>query len=219
MNRTRMGDIWPTIAQLWREIAHCGGRCIKAHDSSVGLCKSHVVDGSSSNRPTTHCQYRYPSPRRSGPFWARPTPLFCGPQGILRSFAGLVQKALVLTPQNAESLNDKTKQKKGSNQCLTSVLFSPRRPSRRFRHVSTATLSAGLPVPQPVPSLQTLWVVIPSRVQSLVALLAHCVTKSQTSAAKAKTRLSIGAANNFDRRSGTPCAAVLHFPTNISGGQ
>jgi hypothetical protein len=115
----------------------------------------------------------------------------------------LAQKTLVLNAQSADSLILKTKQKKGSNQCFTSVLFSPLRPSRRSRHVfSTAILSAALPALQPALSLRMRWVATLSRVLSPVALLARCVTKSRASANKQKTPLSIGATSNFDRRSG-----------------
>jgi hypothetical protein len=203
LNQTGMGDIWPTAAQLWRESAQYAWVSITVNDRSFGLCRYNLSDRSPSNRPSTHCQYRYPSPRRSGPSWSRPTPLLHDLSGTFRRFMSLVQKTLVLNAQSAESLADRSKQKKGSNQCFTSVLFSPLRPSRRSRHVfSTAILSAALPALQPALSLRMRWVATLSRVLSPVALLARCVTKSRASAAKQKTRLSIGATNNFDRRSG-----------------
>jgi hypothetical protein len=219
MIRTEMREILPTTAQLWREIAQLVGGAIMANDRSDKLCKLDDIKRSQSNWPTIHCHYRYPSPRRSGPFWVRPTPPSFDLLETLHRFVGLVQKTLVLTTQSAVSSWRKTKQKKGSSQCFTSVLFSPLRPSRHFRHVSTTILSAALPALQLVPSSQTHWVATLSQVPSLVALLVRCVTKSRAFAAKLNKHLSVGAANNFDRRSGTPCAAVLHFPTNIFGDQ
>jgi hypothetical protein len=65
------------------------------------------------------------------------------------------------------------------------------------------TLSAALPALQLVLSSQTLQAATLSQAQSLVALLARFVTKSQASAAK-NIPSQFGATKHFDRRSGYP---------------
>ena len=215
MIRIAMRDYQPTRTQLWREFAHIKRLAAKADDSCVSLCKSEFVDGSHNERATLHCQYRYPSPRRSDPFLGlRPTSLFQRPLGVFRRCLLAVQKMLVLLAQNADSTRNKTKQNsmqyKGSNLCLNSVLSSPRQQSLRFPHVSTATLSAALPVLQWVRLPRTLLVATLSLALSLVALLARFVTKSQASAAK-NIPSQFGAHRNFDRRSGYPLSGGFAF--------
>jgi hypothetical protein len=113
-----------------------------------------------------------------------------------------VHKTLVLNTLSGDSLVHKAKQKKGSIQCFTSVLFSPLRLSCRSRLVfSTLILSAALP------GLRQVFLALNSLVLTLLQglplgrLLVRYVMKSRKSAAKHKARLSIGATNNFDRRS------------------
>ena len=206
MTRTAMREYWPTKTQLWRESAHIGLSAPKADDRCVSLCKSEFVDGSHNERATLHCQYRYPSPRRSDPFFkVRPTPLFLRPLGVFRRHVFAAQKMLVLRLQSADSVRNKIKQNsmqnKGSNLCLNSVLSSPRQQSLRFPHVLTTTLSAGLPALQLVLSSLTSQAAVLSPVPLLVAQLVRFVTKSRASAAK-NTLSQFGAFQNFDRRSG-----------------
>ena len=210
-----MRDNRPTVTQLWRETAHAGRPTTKADDSRFSLCKSWIVDGSQNQRTALHCQYRYPSPRRSDPILGfRPTPLFWGPLGVFRRCFRAVQKMLVLHVQNADSKRNKTKQtsmqNKGSKLCLNSVLSSPRQQSLRFPHVSTTTLSAALPAQQQALSSQTLQVATPLPVPSLVAQPARFVTRSQASAAKNIPSL-LGAFQKFDRRSGFSLSGDFAF--------
>ncbi len=208
-----MRDIWPTIAQLWREMAHLHGVAQTGNDTPTALCERPVVGGPSSNRAALNCQYRYPSPRRSDPVWVRPTPLFAVLSGEICRFKTKLKKMLVLKGQKADSGRNKTKQismhKKGSNQCLNSVFFSPRLQSHHFPHVSTTTLSAALPAQQLVQSSLTHSVATLSQVPSLVAQLVHFVTKSRTSAAKTHPRF--GAIKSLSRRSGTSLSGGFAF--------
>ncbi len=212
---TTMRDYQPTGTQLWRETAHIGQSMTKADDSCVSLCKSRFVVGSHNARATLHCQYRYPSPRRSGPYFrARLTPLFALPLGVFRRCVRTVQKTLVLQVQNADSKRNETKQNsmhnKGSNLCLNSVLSSPQQQSLRFPHVSTTTLSAALPALQQALLSLTQQAATLLPVPSLVALLARFVTKSQASAAK-NIPSQFGATKHFDRRSGLPLSGGFAF--------
>ena len=180
-----MREFWPSEMQLWREMAHFSGRPDLSTDRYRVVCKRLDVGRSSSKRSASHCQYRYPSPRRSGPFGFRPTPLGLSGNGEFCQSCDCCEKTLVLARNCADSGRYKTKQIKGSIPCKLSVFFSPQRPSRRFRHVSITTSSAALlaqPRVQswPTPSAQT-----QSPAQSPAVLPALCATKSPTSAAKA----------------------------------
>ena len=204
----------PIKLQLWREMAHFEGALIAGNDSADGLCKSAYVDGPSSNRSFLHCQYRYPSPRRSGPFGSRPTPLFAGLLVELRRLSRLAQKTLVLWRQTADSSANKptqnSMQNKGSTLCSISVFFSPLWLSRLFRRASTMTSSAASRVRPLVLSSQAPRVATPSLVRLLVAPQARCVTNSLVSAAKANTPL-FGASIQYDRRSGIPLSGGFAF--------
>lgn len=213
------GDFRPMVMQLWREMAQNGQARTMADDRSETACERQIVNGSPSNRPATYCQYRYPSPRRSGPLRARPTPfalLRAGSMalgtcktGDLRQSTDAAQKTLVLQAQSSDSAPNKTKQNKGSYLCNLSVLSSPLRPSVHFLRASTTILNAALQALPLVRSSQTAQVAMRLPVRSLGAPLAHCVTKSRASAAKTST--SFGAPNLLNRRAGYPCAAVLRL--------
>ncbi len=215
MMLTCMRELWPTDLQLWRESAHFGQSTMKVDDSRGSLCKSNFVDGSLDQSTALHCQYRYPSPRRSDPFSGlRPTSLFLRSLEVFRRSFRAVQKMLVLLGQNADSTPNKTKQtsmqNKGSNLCLNSVLSSPRQQSLRFPLVSTTTLNAALPALQLVQSSLTQLAATLSQGPSLVALLARFVTKSQASAAK-NIPSQFGAITHFDRRSGFSLSGGFAF--------
>ena len=211
MDQADMRENWPTEMQLWREMAHLSGALQTGNDRSVLLCKSLFVDRPPSNRSALHCQYRYPSPRRSGPIWARPTPLLRQIAGDLRLFRRCIEKTLVLPVQTADSVRKNTKQNqmqnKGSKLCLNSVLSSQLQQSLRFLHVSTMICSAVSLAQRLVPLSQTRQALTLSPAQSLVAQLAHFATRSHASAAKAITSLR-GTSKHIDRRSGY----------NLSGG-
>ena len=202
----------PMTTQLWREMAHFDGAAHEGSDRSFGLCNDTNVDGSLSNRTSLHCQYRYPSPRRSGPFGSRPTPLFHGVVVDFRCSCKPREKNLVLqvetTDSDANKIKHETVQNKGSQKCLNSVLSSLSQPSRRFPRASTMTSNAGLRARPLVPSPQTLLASIRSQVRLWAVQLACCATNSPVSAAK--TFASSGVFTHFDRRSGSSRAAVLH---------
>jgi len=202
------------ITQLWRESAHLGARAVTPNDTASILCNVQCVDGPTSKRSSLHCQYRYPSPRRSGPFGPGPTPLSGIPLVDLRRVSGAVQKALELWAQTPDSALNKIeqskKQNKGSKLCLKSVFFLPQRRSRLFRRVWTMTSNAVLQArlrgplsqvqPAATPSLGLLW----------AALLARFATKSHVSAVKAQTPFR-GAHHQFDRRSGHPLSGGFAY--------
>jgi hypothetical protein len=213
-----MRGFWPINTQLWREMAHFDGIVRKVDDRPDLVCQRNLIDSPPSNRASIICQYRYPSPRRSGPLRARSTPLFarlfaqravdlCRP-------AQITQKTLVLQGETFDSaqiiLTQNSMHKKGSNPCLNSVLFSPLRLSRRFRHVSTLILSAALSVQQAGQSSPMKSVLTRSSALPLAAQLAHFVTTSRASVAKA-IALLFGTTNNFDRRSGFPPSGGFSF--------
>lgn len=189
--RSTLGGFWPIAAQLWREMACFRGAVKSGNDSAQTLCKPSDVARMSSNYPAPHCQYRYPYPRRSGPFGTGPTPLRTRSnasfRAVLRNLSLFCQKTLELPRQTLDSASYKLgafPYKKGSKICKNSNSFSPQRPSRHFRHVLIATLSVApqalsqvLLSPRPLAS-------IPSRVPSLVALQAGSATKSRPSVAK-----------------------------------
>lgn len=204
-----MGGYWPTQMQLWRESAHFDGLSQMGDDRSESLCNDHLIGGSFSNRTALHCQYRYPSPRRFGPFRAGPTfsPRFAVTE--LCRFRDHIQKTLVLLTQTSNSGGHKTNQIRGSNLCNISVLSSPPRQSSLFPHVSTMISNVARLALQPVRLLLTLRVAtfLPGRL--LAARLAYCVTTSPASAAK--TSAPSGAPNTFDRRSGYPLSGVFAF--------
>lgn len=220
----KMRGYQPMKIQLWRETAHLCAALKTTDDRSIALCKSTYVEGSASNPALLHCQYRYPSPRRSGPFWARPTPLFAARMGDLRLHARAPQKTLVLRAQNADSARHNITQNKGSNLCNLSVLFSPSQQLARFRHVSTMILNAALQALPVVRSSRTRLASTRSRALLSVVLLARCVTNSRASAAKtlasfgALTIRLLRATNTFSRRSGFPLSGGFAFPTNLAEG-
>ncbi len=202
----------PTL--FWRELAEVGGVPCEADDSPASLCEREGVVGSSSKRPTTHCQYRYPSPRRSGPSGSRPTPFIPvwlvasekgGEQaGGLRSLMTPLNFFLVLQRKTADSTPHKTKQNKGSPSWFISDFFLPPRRSYHSQRVSTATLSGALRALPLVLWWQTALAQAPSLVHSLVVPLARCATRLHASAAKA-SRQHIAphrAIHQFDRRAG-----------------
>jgi len=195
----------PIKMQLWRELAYLSVSCFESDDRADLLCKPTNVDGSPSNRSVPHCQYRYPSPRRSGPFGSRPTPLFLRGLVDLCRVAPWVQKTLVLHAQRADSNGNKptqnSMQNKGSTLCLNSVFFSPLRLSRLFRSAWTMTSNVVLQGPLRALSSQAPQVAMLSQVQLSAAPLARCATKSLVSAAKANAPLA-GAFIQFDRRAG-----------------
>lgn len=202
-----LGGFWPSNLQPWREIAHVKGRMKFVDDSLLAACHGSGVAGSSSNWPATYCQYRYPSPRRSGPLRVRPTSLPNANVGDLCRSSRAAQKSLVFEWQRADSAPYKTKQKKGSYLCNLSVLSSLLRPSGLLAHVWTTILNAGLRAPQRVQSSLTAQAVMPSRVPSLVAQPVRFATKLRGSVAK--TNALSGAQHHLNRRTGRPCAAVF----------
>ncbi len=180
-----MREFWPTYTQLWREMAHFPAGLIMAADRLGPLCQRRDVDRPSSKRAVPHCQYRYPSPRRSGPSGSRPTPSGFVRIGEICQSRERREKLLVLAGDCADSAPYKTKQNKGSKTCKHSVFFSPQRPSRRFRPVSTMTFSVVPWVPQQAPSSLTPLAQTLSPALSLVASPVACATKSPRSAVKA----------------------------------
>ena len=191
IKRALLGGIQPMTPQLWREMAHLAGLHTAAHDRSDFPCHR-LHEGWKDNVLTKlHCQYRYPSPRRSGPFGFRPTPLSAQGAVDLCQLETSVQKTLVLGAQSSDSAMHNTKQKKGSILCNLSVLSSLLPRLAHFPHVSTVTSSVASRVPQLAPLSQTAQVATPSQAPSLVAQLARFVTKSRASAAK--TNASFGA--------------------------
>lgn len=211
----------PTL--FWRELAEVRGVPREVDDSPASLCERDGVVGSSSKRPTTHCQYRYPSPRRSGPSGSRPTPFIPvrlvaseegGEQaGGLRSFATPFHFFLVLQRKTADSTPHKTKQNKGSPSWFISDFFLPQRRLSHSRHVLTATLSGALRALPLVLWWQTASAQAPSLVHSLVAPLVRCATRLHASAAKA-SRQHIAphrAIHQFDRRAGFSLSGGFAF--------
>ena len=202
MTQGNLRGNWPIETQLWRELAHLGGRADTGDDSSNVSCNCVNVAGLMTKQSALRLRKRYPSPRRSGPFRVRPTPLFAGE---LRRRTGMVEKTLVLQVQNADSARNKTNQNKGSNLCNLSVSFSPSRPSARFRPVLTTISSAGLrALPQVrssrMPRVSTLSPALP-----LVALRARFATKLPTFVAN-RLIAPFGVPDFINRRSGaSPC--------------
>jgi len=180
-----MRRFWPIDPQLWREMAHSIELAETRDDSPVGLCDGPYVDGLFSKQSGSHCQYRYPSPRRSGISRSRPTPPFARKVDAFCRSRERDEKTLVLMDESADSARHKINQNKGSTLCLNSVSSSRLRPSRRFPHVSTTTLNVALQVQLQGPLSRTPLVEMRSPAPSQAALLALCATNSRPSAAKA----------------------------------
>ncbi len=180
MSGRGVGGFWPMQAQLWREMAHSAGRLIKGHDRLGDLCQPFIVDGLFNNQPPTYCQYRYPSPRRSGPFsGAGPTPPFWGATADPYRAPARVQKGLVFGGKTADSVAHNNKQSKGSIQCNIFVLSPHSRPSLRFpRAFWTTTLNGVWPGRRQVRSLRTWSAATSSPGPSRAVPQALCATKS-----------------------------------------
>lgn len=216
---TVMGGDWPSDLQLGRESAESCPKVKFAADRAGVLCNSRVVAGMLSKQERTHCRYRYPSPRRSGPFLVRPTPKGFCPIADLRHSDLAGKKTLVLMGQTSDSAAHKTKQNKGSIQCTNSKSFLPQRPRYRCRPVSTMIWNGASPVPRQARSSQTRPVAMSSQGPSLAALLAPCVTRSRTSAANgtSPSRAPV-AQTQINRRSGSrPSGGFLFLITKTEG--
>lgn len=193
-----IGGIRRSKMQFWRENADPRHPALLGDDGLRGLCQREDAKRAPSRFPFAHCQYRYPSPRRSDRFAVRPTPPFA--MGGNRPFGDTSQIPVVIHRKIADSAPYKTNHYKGSNTCVISVSFSRLWPLRACRPVWTAILSAAWPALRLVPSLPMQWAATRSRVLSSVAPLARFVTKSPRPAAKLIP--PSGVVNNLNRRSG-----------------
>lgn len=183
-------EIWLTGMGFWRVLADQRAMLHAKDDSADtpwhGLNVAQVV----SNHLAQKYQYTYPSPRRFEPIGFGPTSLCAKRLTIVCEMRDHGQKSIVIKRQTAESPAHKTKQKKGSSSCNLSVSFSPSRPSRRFRPVSTMILSgASLGQPQ-VQSSQTPPVSTHLPVPSQAGPQEPCATKFSPLVVNAVARLS-----------------------------
>lgn len=184
--------------QFWRENADPCRTVMRSDDGGDALCQREDAKRAPSRFPFAHCQYRYPSPRRSDRFAVRPTPPFA--TGGNCPFDSAFQIPVVKHRKIADSAPYKTNHYKGSNTCVISVSFSRPWPLRACRPVWTAILNVAWPALRLVPSLPTRWAATRSRALSSVVPLARFATKSQRPAAKLIP--PSGVVNNLNRRSG-----------------
>lgn len=204
-----MGKFWPNEIQLEREMADA---CRLPHitdDRSGSTCNRGRAGGLHSNQRALHCQYRYPSPRRFGPFGAGPTPHFASRTGGRCQLRERVQKILAPKRERTDSAPHITKQNKGRSSCFISVFLSPRLLSYLCPPVWTATSNGVSLVLQRVRlSLNPLASIL-SPVPSPGVPLAHCATKSPAFAANL-TRVRAHQ-NVFNRRAGSPLCGGFAF--------
>lgn len=213
-----MSGNWRMGIHFWREMAEVDGCVSNGDDSPETLCKPHFADGVISNYSTAHCQYRYPSPRRSDRFAVRPTPSsYCNEvaRGAVKSRSCVRewQIYVVSRGKTSDSGGHKTKQTKGSLTCINSVSFSQPPLSHRFQLVWTQTSSVASRALQRVQSSLTPRVAMSSPARSWAALLARFATNLPAFAANPAylTGAFAGASIIHDRRAGFPLRGGFSF--------
>lgn len=171
--------------------------------SNLGL-----VRGDTSMLSGTHCQYRYPSPSRSGSIGTGPASLF----PVARNAAYEERQGRIDIEYHCDCTEDSAclNKNKGSSKCVKFLSLSQPLQSPACRPVSTATFNAALPARLPVRWLPMPRAAMSSPVRLSVVRPAQPATISAFRPVTNSRRPS-GRLNTLNRRGGMSApAAVLH---------